>query len=75
MLNIVNFSSVAPWFPREPIEGLTVHPDSQLHFISQCMQNAEFFNIVERRVKLNNRTSFHCKIPIVFADYIRSDLV
>ena len=64
MLNIVNFSSVAPWSPRETTEGLTVHPDPQLHFISQFMQNTEFLNIVERRVKLITECHSIAKSPL-----------
>ena len=31
----------------------------------------EAYNIAERRIKLNNKTTFHCKILIVFADNVR----
>ena len=30
----------------------------------------EVYNILERRVKLNKRTLFHRKVPIIFADDI-----
>ena len=31
------------WSPTESIYGLILHPDSQLHFISQFMKNVDFF--------------------------------
>ena len=40
-LNIVIFLSSLPPGSHKPIEGLTVHPDPQLHFLS--IQNADFF--------------------------------
>ena len=36
----------APWSPTKPTEGLTVCPDSQLHFICQFMQNTELFSFL-----------------------------
>ena len=42
-LNIGNFSRALPWSTTEPTEGLTVHPDPNLHFTSKFMENAEFF--------------------------------
>ena len=37
------------------------------HVINQTILK-ESYKIVERRVKLNGKTLFHCKILIVFAD-------
>ena len=53
-LNIVNFSSVLPHGPLEHIEGLTVHRDPQLRFISQFMQNAKFFSFPPNALVRNN---------------------
>ena len=42
-LNVVTF---CPLVSSEPIEGPTVHPDPELHLISQFMQSAEFFSFL-----------------------------
>ena len=37
------FEGFALWSPSQPTEGLTEHPDTQLYFIFQFMENADFF--------------------------------
>ena len=52
-INILNFPRVLPpWSPNEPNDGLTVPPYSQLHFISQFMQNPECFSFLPNPVCL-----------------------
>ena len=51
-LNMVNFPKILPhWSPTEPTEGLTVHPDPRLHFISQFMQNTQFYSFLTNALK------------------------
>ena len=45
-LNVVNVSrALSPWSPTEPTEGFTENPGTQLCFISQFMEKAEFFSV------------------------------
>ena len=37
------FQGIRPLVPTEPIKELPVHPEPRLRFISQFIQNAEFF--------------------------------
>lgn len=45
---IVDSSSALPTILPEPIVGITVYPDPPLHFISQFIQNAEFFSFLAK---------------------------
>ena len=46
-LNVVNLlRSLRNWSPTEPTEGFTENPGTQLCFISQFMENAEFFSFL-----------------------------
>ena len=46
-LYIVNIPrALSPGPPVNPVRGPQYPPDSQLHFISQFMQNAEFFSFL-----------------------------
>ena len=52
------FKDFAPWSPTKPTEGLTVCLDPQQVFISQFMQNIEFFSFLANAFKpqiKNNR--------------------